>query len=142
MPTMSLLAATSPVDLPLWQRFRQDPNAALSVTELSVVASVIAALVLLWWLLAMWRQYRERRQYHSAEGLFSELCQAHHLSRRQRATLWALVQSQRLAQPALLFLRPELFWPPHVPPKLAARQRELVQLHGRIFSGGKNPTEA
>jgi hypothetical protein len=137
-----LLAASSSADLPLSQRFRQDPNAALSVTELGIATSVIAALVLLWWLLAMWRQFRERRQYHSAEGLFAELCEAHQLSRRQRGALRALVQSQRLAQPALLFLRPDLFWPPHVPPHLAARQRELVELHGKLFRGANDAAPA
>jgi hypothetical protein len=52
--------------------------------------------------------------------------------------LKSLMQAQRLEQPAAIFLRPELFWPPHVPPALVPRQRELVQLHGQIFSRAKD----
>lgn len=137
MHTTTMLAASSPVDPSLWQRFRENPNAALSLTELGIVGSVIAAIVLAWWLAAMWKQHRQRRQYESPQGLFNQLCQAHHLSRRERRTLRTLVAAQRLEQPAQVFVRPELFWPPHIPPKLAQQQRQLVQLHARIFSGEK-----
>lgn len=137
-PTFLLAAMTS--DATYWERFRNDPNTALNVSELSVVSGLVAAIGLTWWLYVQWKRYRERRQYHSPLGLFQELCDAHRLSRRQRTVLKSLMLAQRLDQPASMFLRPELFWPPHVPAALAGRQRELVQLHGQIFSRAKDAT--
>jgi hypothetical protein len=137
-PTLLLAAIAS--DASYWERFRNDPNTALNVAELSVVGGILAAAGLTWWLYVQWKRYCERRQYHSPLGLFQELCDAHHLSRRQRLVLKSLLHAQRLNQPASLFLQPELFWPPHVPAALASRQRELVQIHGQIFSRAKDAT--
>ncbi len=127
-------------DLTIIERFRENPNAAFTVNELLVGLGALAAVALVWWLLVRWRRWRELRHYTSPVGLFGELCRAHGLSRRQRATLMAVAQAQRLEQPAQVFLRPELYWPPHIPRQLEHRQRELMQLHARIFRGDKAAT--
>jgi hypothetical protein len=133
MPTNLSLLAAQTVDARWWERFRENPNAALSVWELLATAGAIAAITLVWWLIVKWQQRLQLRQYESPAGLFRELCHAHRLSWRERKLLWGIARAAHLAQPAQLFLRPDLYWPPHVPAKLANRQRELVKLHGRIF---------
>jgi hypothetical protein len=125
-------------DISVVERFRENPNAAFTVQELLVGLAVLGALVIAWWLFVRWSRWRELRHYTSPSGLFAELCHAHGLTRRQRATLTAVAHAQRLAQPAQVFLRPELYWPPHIPKQLEHRQRELVQLHARIFRGDKS----
>jgi hypothetical protein len=132
MFSLQLFAAQS-VDALWWQRMRENPNAPLSTSELLGIVGVVVALGLTWWLAIQLHQHWQRRLFQSPSGLFVELCHAHQLSWRQRQLLWRIAAAVRLEQPAQLFLRPELYWPPHVPPRLVGRQRELVKLHARIF---------
>jgi hypothetical protein len=128
-------------DASWWERVRRDPNTAFTVSELLIGISAIGAVVLVWWLWVKWQRFQERRKFESPWALFAELCQAHECSRQEVALLRAVARQHRLEQPAQLFLRPELYWPPHVPSQLAGQQRELVQLHARIFNREKQAAD-
>ncbi len=74
-----------------------------------------------------------RRYANSPTGLLIELCQAHGLPWKQRLLLYQLARSRNLAQPAALFLDPELFDASGFTPKLKQRRSELEGVRDRIF---------
>ena len=105
-------------------------------TELFWTAAIVIGITLAVWLAMLYMQRRERSSYYSPKKLLRELCNAHRLTWAESWLLSRLASGLKLAQPASLFLRPELFATPHVPAALAERQPELKALRERIFATG------
>lgn len=99
---------------------------------------ILGGIGLAVWVLSYLLSLRERRRgYSSPLGLFLSLCKAHRLRWSQRWLLWRLARSQRLRDPALLFVEPERFQPASLGPTLRSRSDELAQLRGRLFAEPK-----
>ncbi len=95
---------------------------------------VLAGIVAVVWLLSYVMKLQDKgRGFSSPFGLFLNLCKAHGLPWRQRWLLWRLARSQRLRDPARLFLEQERYEPAHLPPSLRTRAAELKRLSERLF---------
>jgi hypothetical protein len=79
------------------------------------------------------RQWR-RRMASSPRGLFGELCRAHRLKWPQRRLLWRLAQSQKLADPAAMFLTPACFEIGRLTVEMRPHAEELRSLCARLFA--------
>jgi len=121
-------------------RFRQEGTTFDAVTGLWLLVAAIVFILALW-LLSKYVQYDGQRPYYSRWRLFVQLCHAHRLSWRQRWMLWRLARSQRLPQPALLFVEPERLTRAHVPPRFEKYQSQLDALHRRLFQQAPDATE-
>jgi hypothetical protein len=80
-----------------------------------------------------------RRNDHTArcddpEKLFRELCQAHELTGEQRLLLRELAAEVCPRQPAAIFLAPQCFAPPTLPPSLADNHAALRELREQLFA--------
>jgi hypothetical protein len=75
-----------------------------------------------------------RRRNASPQGLFLELCRAHHLNWPQRRLLLQLVESQKLADPAAVFLDPACFEVGRLTVDIRPHAAELRQLSERLFA--------
>ncbi|MHB8902142.1 MAG: hypothetical protein ACYC6Y_25570, partial [Thermoguttaceae bacterium] len=101
------------------------------------------ALVALIWLVSRWSD--RRASTNSSFGLFWALANAHQIRWTDRWILWRIARSQRLAEPALLFLDPRLTAPqangrlhPQQLARLKAFRREAF---AGIEQGGDGATE-
>ena len=114
------------------QSFRRggSPWETTDVVTLAVVVLVIAAVI---WLLVRVFGLQNRASYYSPGALFRELCRAHRLSWATRRLLRQLARSQRLSQPARLFVEPERFDPTRLHPMLASRRDQVEDLHNQLF---------
>jgi len=71
----------------------------------------ILAIVLLWAILYHWDKFRKkfaRQRNDNPQILFIELCKVHALSYAERALLRKAIEVKKLAQPAMLFVDPDL----------------------------------
>jgi hypothetical protein len=75
-----------------------------------------------------------RRRNASPRGLFLELCRAHRLRWPQRRLLWQLAESQKLADPATVFLDPACFEVGRLTVEIRPHAMELRQLCERLFA--------
>jgi hypothetical protein len=82
-----------------------------------------------------WRRRAARRRGNGPgqQLLFQELCRAHKLDLPARRLLLRLARSQRVAQPARLFLEPERFLADRLGGALRARRTEIEALRERLF---------
>lgn len=94
---------------------------------------LVAAIGLTWYLV---RRYLERSQpgFADPQELFSELCQAHHLSWQETSLLTRLADQHRLADPARLFLEPERFEPLGLGADLRDQAGQLAVLRDKLFA--------
>ena len=66
-------------------------------------------------------------------ALFRELCRAHRLNRSRRHLLKNLASARGLANPVLVFAKPECFDIADLPPHLKTAAAELRQLRLQLF---------
>ena len=98
-----------------------------------LLLTAITALILL--LTYALNLQERRRNYSSPLGLFLALCKAHRLRWSERWLLWRVARSQRLRDPARLFLEPERFAPAQLGPSFRLRTGQLKHLYGRLYAG-------
>jgi hypothetical protein len=111
--------------------------------ELVSVMLVLIAITLAGWLAAvLWSRFGGERTIHNPRKLFNNLCRAHRLDHNQRRLLLALALSHRLPQPAMLFLRPDLFNDSHLGPQLAAQAAQVRLLRQRLFHAPPVPAKS
>jgi hypothetical protein len=105
---LALLLAEGPTFDDLTRNFR---NGGAGITLPFVVfgLSVLAAVVIVLWVVSRWMKIREEQAYNSPRALLRELCRAHGLDRRDRRLLKSLARRQQLEHPSLLFLEPDRF---------------------------------
>jgi len=65
--------------------------------------------------------------------LFRELSLVHQLDRGSQKLLWQLADALQVAQPAAVFLQPELFDPQKLPAQLRGEAERLAELRERLF---------
>jgi hypothetical protein len=101
---------------------------------------VIMISVFAW---ALWVIIKRRwTEWKSSSGiaLFNDLCRAHGISLPERRLLWNLAVSQKLSEPASLFLMPECFEIGRMTVESRSHAEEYRQLRDRIFADlGKEP---
>ena len=103
---------------------------------------IAAASLLAFVLIAIFVQRRWKLQKTATpRGLFSELCLTHRLNWMQRRLLWRLAQSQKLAEPASLFLTPECFEIGRMTVEMRPLMKSLSELRERLFAEGGEETK-
>ena len=100
---------------------------------LAVIAAV--AVVGLWWLAALSKRIEGRSSRPQPWRLFRELCARHSLTRDERSLLKKIAERTGLDQPAVLFVREDLFKDDHINgDHLADEQQALGELRQKLFS--------
>ena len=93
-----------------------------------LTGAVLFVLLLRW----LYRVQQARIYSNEPRHLFIDLCRAHRLRRRERRLLRELATASHLEQPALVFVRPDLFEPETMldekPKKVQAYERLAVKL--------------
>jgi hypothetical protein len=77
-----------------------------------------------------------RRRSASPRGLFLDLCRAHRFNWPQRRLLLQLAESQKLADPATVFVDPACFEIGRLTVEIRPHAAELRQLSTRLFDEG------
>ncbi|MDZ7617677.1 MAG: hypothetical protein U1E05_11770 [Patescibacteria group bacterium] len=125
------------------------PRVQLSSRDAVFVLLGLAGMILAVWLLSLVMNWQETgRKRPSPMRLFVEICRAHRLGWRDGWLLWRLAKSQRLSDPARIFLEPERFEPIHLVGTLRFRVARLAALRDKLFarapegppSDGRDPT--
>jgi len=116
----------------LSSEFRERQVTASDVAiALLILTGIVAAL---WFLSRLLPLGGQRRGRSSPGRLFLSLCKAHRLRWREYWWLWRLARSQRLRDPARLFLEPERWQTAGLSPALRARAQQLTRLRERLFT--------
>ncbi len=81
-----------------------------SLSENGILIGIVLAIVSLWMGLYFWDRSRKPKRGAGLdrEGLFTQLCQLHKLSRAERQLLKTAAKFHRLDQPALAFVNPNI----------------------------------
>lgn len=92
-----------------------------------LVGGIVAAVI----------TYRRRndlsRPCTDSQKLFRELCLAHELDSGTQKLLGQLANAFQLAQPAEVFVSPQLFLPERLPEPLRAEAAQIAELRKRLF---------
>lgn len=104
------------------------------VYGLFILAGILVVLVILSLVLNL-----RHRRYGSASpwGLFWSLCCAHKLKWSECWLLWKLARSQKLSDPAILFVEPERFASSRLTSELRPSVEKLRTIRDRIFAQPK-----
>jgi hypothetical protein len=127
------LSAADRVDrmMDAFRATRGDYNLNQSWTGLLIFLAVAAFIALVVMVIkSYWRQWNAS----SPRILFMQICRAQKLKWPQRILLWRLAQSQNLAEPASLFLRPECFEIGRLTVEMRPYREELQILKEVLFS--------
>ena len=98
------------------------------------IATVALAIVVCLWIITTYLATERQRNKHSPWRLFTDLCKAHKLSRRERRMVHRLAQELQLDQPAILFVEPWWYSAEKVGPTWEHRVEELDRLKQRLFA--------
>lgn len=142
-----LLARRNPME-DLSDYFR-GPRVQLSTNDAVLMLVVLGGLILFMWLLSVlmnWQEQGQRRP--SSLRLFLVLSRAHQLAWTDVWLLWRLARSQRLSDPARVFLEPERFERVHLSGTLRRSADRLAELRQKLFAhpadgppdDGRDPT--
>ncbi len=144
-----LLFAAAPIAIgendKLQRMFRamRDSQTKISDTQVAVgFVIVLAFLVVLAMMAMMFERRQNRRSYHSAGGLFNDLCKAHRLTFKQRWLLRRLSRFQKLRVPARLFIEEERFDLVNVPTTLRPYAKEFYTIRATIYRDDPEPKSA
>ena len=97
------------------------------------IAEVTLAIIVCLWAMTTYFSAQRERINHSPWRLFSDLCSAHKLSRRERQVLKRLASQHRLDQPAILFVEPSWFSAEKLGANWVRRGEEVDRLRQRLF---------
>jgi hypothetical protein len=114
--------------------FRSDRTSVDIGTIVALLAGAAGIGFLLWIVAHLVGGYDRRATFNSPRKLFLRLCRAHRLTWRDTWLLWRLARSQRLGDPARLFLEPERFDPSDLAPGLRRHAERLQSLRDRLFA--------
>jgi hypothetical protein len=105
-PAGTPLASTVEISSALNRWFRRSN----SISENGIWILILMAIGTLWMGLYFWDRWRKPRRLPGLdrEGLFTQLCDLHHLSNSDRQLLRTVAKTQRLDQPALAFVNPKM----------------------------------
>jgi len=123
-----------------WENLSQGLSSEFRERQVTAGDVVIALLILAGIAVAVWFLSRllplggQRRARSSPGRLFLSLCTAHRLRWREYWWLWRLARSQRLRDPARLFLEPERWEAAGLSPALRVHASQLTRLRERLFA--------
>ena len=116
------------------------PRVRLGTNDAVILLGALGGLILLLWVLSLltnWQEHGRRRP--SPLRLFLEVSRAHRLAWTDVWLLWRLARSQRLNDPARLFLEPDRFEAAYLAGPLRRSASRLKELRTRLFA---NPEDA
>ena len=90
--------------------------------------------------LAFYTRWAHKQKTDSHPGLFSELCKAHELDRKQSGLLKQVIKIFRMTQPAQIFAQPKWLASNQLAAKMPTRKEDLKDLRDILF--GKKPKKA
>ncbi len=146
-PSGYLLAQRTPVEN-LSDYFR-GPRVQLGASDAVYLLLGLGGVILLLWLVSLSMNWQERGcRRPSPMRLFLSLSRAHRLPWTDVWLLWRLARSQRLVDPARIFLEPERFAPVHLTGTLHHCRARLEKLREKLFAqpevaganDGRDPT--
>ena len=109
-------------------------RARTDVHELAVFLLILVAVVLAVWGISWFVRLQERRLRRASPlRLFASLCRAHRLRWSECWLLWRVSRTQRLRDPALLFLEPERLEVASLERRFERRRSELQEIRHRLF---------
>ncbi len=112
------------------------PTSQLGAADVVLGLTVLAGIVLLLLVLSNLSDWIERRgAADSSLALFLSLAKAHKLKWSDQWLLWRVARSQRLAEPAMVFLQPERLRRPFLARRFHHLGSRLNALGERIFAG-------
>jgi hypothetical protein len=117
----------------MMQALRSARNSTSSNSTWLGLMILMAALLAFVALAIIVQRQQRQRKVSCPRSLFFEICRAHRLTWFERRLLWRLARSQKLADPARLFLSPECFEIGSLTVALRSRAEELRKLSERIF---------
>lgn len=100
------------------------------VTVLMVLAGIAVAIFAISYFLGLQEQRQGRA---SPLRLFLALCKAHRLRWSESWLLWRVARSQRLRDPARLFLEPQRLQAANLDRSFQKRQAKLIEIRNRLF---------
>jgi hypothetical protein len=98
------------------------------------IAEVALAIIVCLWAITTYFSADKERTTNSPQRLFTDLCSAHKLSRRERHLLKWLANAHRLDQPAMLFIEPSWYSAEKLGPTRNRYGDELDRLRQQIFA--------
>jgi hypothetical protein len=103
---------------------------------------LLSAVIAIWWLHRQWEHYSGQRVSHNPRKLFTALCAAHKLDRNQQHLLLHVAATHHLPQPAMVFLRPDLFEASQLGPQAAPMLAQLQSLRQQLFGAQLAATQS
>ena len=111
------------------------PRVELRASDAVSLLLGLGGLILLFWLLSLLLNWQERGcRRPSATRLFLRLSRAHRLAWTDVWLLWRLARSQRLSEPARVFLEPDRFDAVHLSGTLRRSRARLDHLRAKLFA--------
>ncbi|MGE0607507.1 MAG: hypothetical protein AB7O62_10460 [Pirellulales bacterium] len=132
-----LLAAGGEMDriAGLGGNFRGE-RAELGLDKVCLIGAFFVGLCFIVWLVArLFDDQQPKRPFYSRRKLWRALCRGHQLSRSERKLLSILSKRNRLKDPAILFLRPELFDLNHTEIAGDRKAAATAALKAKLFAG-------
>ena len=131
--TSILLGESEQMDrmMQAFRAIRKDTATSEAWLGLIIFMAVLTVLALLTFI-SHWRQ--RQRKIFSPRKLFFEICRAHRLKWSERRLLWRLARSQKLEDPAVIFLTPECFDIARLTVDIRPQAEDLRELRGRLFA--------
>ncbi len=118
------------------------PRVRLGANDAVYLLLGVGGLILVLWLLSLLMTWQERGyRKPSPVRLFLSLCRAHHLGWTEAWLLWRLARSQRLRDPARVFLEPERFAGAHLSRPLRRHAGRLDMVQKKLFAGPSDPSQ-
>ncbi len=115
--------------------FRVDHTKLDPSLIIATLVVLIAVIAFLGFLHRLMNRREGRRLYNSPKQLFRSLCRLHELTAADRRTLVQLARSERLPQPASLFLDPDRFTTALKSPPWQSQRQQLERLRTKLFAG-------
>ncbi|MEE8450993.1 MAG: hypothetical protein V3R99_03730 [Thermoguttaceae bacterium] len=115
------------------QRFRGQ-RTRIDLNDIMTGLLILCIAICVFWVLSVVIRLQDRhRTFTSPMAMFLSLCKAHRLRLSQGWLLWRVARAHRLRDPALVFVRPELFNPARLGPSLQLRTAQLKRLGDMLF---------
>jgi hypothetical protein len=128
------LIAQTPDDYRVWGRFDNQPSTS-GIPQWMLIMGGTALLLATIALVQGLRTRRRRREFwhDNSARLFQDLCRAHRLDLGNRRLLKKLAAGRSIEHVTELFVEPQHFEAPDLPPALQASAHHLRQLRQTLF---------
>lgn len=125
------LLAEDPIYIQMGRNFRG--NSGDRTSEVLIFSLALVTIIGLMWIIHRTMELRQERQKTSPDALFSVLCKAHRLKRKDRRSLRAFAISQSLPHPAMVFVSPERLADQELAGLDDRKRNRLISIRDRVF---------